>query len=110
VVELINANFLNTVLSKQEQKLLKKAYVKATIPYNVNCRSLIKNDMLSFCNFTTDSIGQQIPVEDFLKITEKGIAYIKTLKREKFRFYFPSIISIVSLLTSIISLAFNHFL
>lgn len=101
---MVNVDFSNVLLNSIEKKLLKKLNHNKSLPYNEKYDSLINHRYANYCSFIQDDIGSQIPVKDKIEITEQGKAFLKWHKQEKFRFWFPVVISVISLVISFAAL------
>lgn len=100
---MVDYDFSNTYLSKKNIKLLKKANHRKQVKYDNKYDELLKSDFINYCKYESDEIGNQIPIKDMIKISEKGKAFLAYIRKDKFRFYFPIVISFISLSVSIIA-------
>ncbi|MBR4627749.1 MAG: hypothetical protein IKO47_08635 [Ruminococcus sp.] len=98
-----NYDFSNTYLSKKNITLLKKANHKKQLKYDNKYDELLKSNFIYYCKYESDEIGNQIPIKDMIEISEKGKAFLAFMKKDQFRFYFPIVISLISLAVSIIA-------
>lgn len=103
---MINVDFADIHLTKTELKLLKKLNRRGTSKYDVSFDSLLEhpNRLAKYVNYRTDQIGCQIPIRDYICITEKGVLYLQYKWDEYFRGKLPVIISIIALIIALFSL------
>ena len=101
---MITTDFSNYILTKSELKLLKKIKRGKVAVYNDNFRDALNHGLITYCEYEFDEIGNHLPKSDKIMITEQGEAFLKWNKRDKFRFWFPMTISVVSLLISVAAL------
>lgn len=83
------------VLSKKREKILMSLYRGKTIsPDKIRSE---KYSFLIYYALVTSENGNYV-------ISEKGVRYILSHRKEKFRFWFPTIISVLALIISVIAL------
>lgn len=83
------------VLSKQREKILTSLYKGKTISSD-KIRSE-KYSFLIYYALVTSENGNYV-------ISEKGVRYVLSHRKDNFRFWFPTIISILALIVSFIAL------
>jgi len=91
-------------LSKQEYNLLRKSNI-TYIRYSEKLDSLIKSDLITFAKYYFDDIGNQLPIKEKCKITDKGKAYLHYYKSNFVSEKLPIFISVVALIVSIFTSA-----
>lgn len=100
---MIEYDFSNTYLSKEDIKIIKSA--KKGIKNNKDLSEYRKNGLLDFKEHKTDNIGQLVPINDMLYQTEKAKAYFEYIKRTKAKTWLPFIVSsLLSIIAIIISI------
>ena len=102
VLSLINKDFSAVHLKNSDIKLLKKLYRKDTLPYSKKMDVLLKYDFANYSEYEFDEIGNHIPIKNKVEITDLGESFLLFRRKELFRFYFPTVLSICSLIISIV--------
>lgn len=97
-----NKDFSTVNLKNSDIKSLKKLYRKGTLPYSEKMDILFKYDFVNYSEYEFDEIGNHIPIKNKIKITDLGESFLLFRRKELFRFYFPTILSICSLIISIV--------
>ena len=82
-------------LNKHQLNMLKKIFKGAKIKYHEIFKD--KYSALEYYNLIVFSNGKY-------QITEKGKSYLRLVKKDNFRFWFPIIISVIALIISVIAL------
>ena len=102
--KMIEYDFSNTYLSKEDIKIIKSA--KKGIKNNEDLFRYRQNGLIDFKEYKTDNIGQLVPVDDMLYQTEKAKAYFEYVKRTKAKTWLPflvsSLLSIIAIIISIV--------
>lgn len=103
---MITIDFADIHLTKAELKLLKKLKQKKVCKYDTYFDSLLErpNRLAEYINYETNAFNAQIPIKDYIRISEKGILYLQYKHDEYFRGKLPVIISIIALIIAIFSL------
>ena len=103
---MITIDFSDIHLTKAELKLLKKLKRKTTCAYDTTFDSLLEypNRLAEYINYKTDAFNAQIPIRDYIRISEKGILYLQYKRDEYFRGKLPVVISIIALIIALLSL------
>lgn len=99
---MINKDFSTINLKNSDIKLLKKLYRKDTLPYSKKMDVLLKYDFANYSEYEFDEIGNHIPIKNKVEITDLGESFLFFRRKELFRFYFPTVLSICSLIISIV--------
>ena len=97
-------DFENFFLPKYEYRLLKRASRHKHIKYNPCLDNLVQTGLITFVNWSTNSIGEGIPIKTECKITTKGLAYIQYRKNHFTDVRLPIIISALALIASIVAI------
>lgn len=104
---MIDRDFSNIILSHDEKKTLRKIKRKKC-RYDAKFNSLIRSGFVKYYQYEQNKYKQFIPVKEFVVITDTGLAYLKSCKKDNFRFWFPiisaDILSIIAIVISIIAL------
>lgn len=95
-------DFQNVILPRNEYKLLKR-FEKNNHIYLNKLNNLMQLDLICYCEYTSDEIGQQIPIGELCQITEKGLCYLQYYRSKFVDIRLPVIIASVSLILSTIS-------
>ncbi len=106
---MVNEDFSSVHLKNSDIKMLKKLYRKGTLPYSEKMDILLKYDFANYSEYKFDEIGNQIPIKDKIGITDLGKSFLLFRRKELFRFYFPTILSICSLIISIVVAVHDFF-
>ncbi len=102
---MIDIDFSWVQLSKDEKKYLKKLNTKKTRPYTNKIDSLIKCGFADYAEYVINEYHQQIPQKTFVKITEKGLSYLKATRSIALRYWIPIIISnVISVIALIVAI------
>ncbi len=99
---MINKDFSTVHLKISDIKLLKKIYRKDTLPYSKKMDVLLKYGFANYSEYEFDEIGNHIPIKNKVEITDLGESFLLFRRKELFRFYFPTVLSICSLIISIV--------
>jgi hypothetical protein len=102
---MITTDFSNYILTKSERKLLKKIKRGKVAVYCDYFQDLLNQNFICYQQYGTDEIGNHIPQDNKIMITELGKAFLKWKKRDNIRFWFPVVISIIALAISALALA-----
>lgn len=97
-------DFSNLFMNKETIILLKRADSEEQIHYDVKYDDLLKNGFMKYDRYESDSIGNQLPINDTISITEKGKSFLSFYRKKQFDFYFPIAVSILSLIISVIAI------
>lgn len=105
---MMSKDFSKVQLKRDDIKLLKKLR-KNNLPYSCKINTLLKYGYADYAEYEFDAIGNHIPIKNNVTISELGESFLLYRQKELFRFYFPTILSICSLIISIVVAVHNFF-
>ena len=96
-------DFTNLHLPKLEYKLLRKVSRHTKVKYTILLDNLIQVGLITYCKWTPDENGNNIPIKDKCIITEKGLCYLQYCRNHFIDVRTPVIISLFALLVAFAS-------